>query len=149
MVGVYNEVDPEMAVAVVDSLLRHKWYLTQEFVVLNLFSESVTEFQKHRLATQLLGTEADISKENELGKPAFPELHPEIELYDLIGPRSWKTFKILNFEHDWLSQPVEKWEESESYQKMKTFVINLKVTNDAAERAIKLHSVRYSAIGKK
>ena len=66
MVGVYNEVDPEMAVAVVDSLLRHKWYLTQEFVVLNLFSESVTEFQKHRLATQLLGTEADISKENEL-----------------------------------------------------------------------------------
>ena len=51
-----------MAVAVVDSLLRHKWYLTQEFVVLNLFSESVTEFQKHRLATQLLGTEADISK---------------------------------------------------------------------------------------
>ena len=55
-------------------------------------------------------------------------------------PHSWDFFTILRVEADWLTWPMDKWEESEDYQKARQFVTTVKVVNDAAERGIKLAS---------
>ena len=47
---------------------------------------------------------------------------------------------ILNFDRSFLTLHVSEWEKSESYNSMKDFVHHLKVTNEAAERGIKMIS---------
>ena len=47
-------------------------------------------------------------------------------------------FKILRVEADWLTWPLDKFEESEDYRKAQQFMTTVKVVNDAAEREIKL-----------
>ena len=49
-------------------------------------------------------------------------------------------FDVMNFGSEWLTKPVSEWENHESFCEMKSFVKNLLVTNDAAERGIKLIS---------
>ena len=55
-------------------------------------------------------------------------------------PHSWDFFTILRVEADWLTWPLNKWEESEDFRKARQFVTTVKVVNDAAERGIKLAS---------
>ena len=62
------------------------------------------------------------------------------ELWDFVKPHSWDFFTILKVSADWLTWPLDKWEESEDYQKARQFVTTVKVVNDAAERGIKLAS---------
>ena len=53
---------------------------------------------------------------------------------------SWEFFDILKVKADWLTWPLNEWEESEDYRKVRKFVMTVKVVNDAAERGIKLAS---------
>ena len=62
------------------------------------------------------------------------------ELWDFVQPHSWDFFMILRVEADWLTWPLDKWEESEDYRKARQFVTTVKVVNNAAERGIKLAS---------
>ena len=52
----YREVDEELADCALDTLSRHKWYLTGEVVPFSLFSDNVTEDEKSRIAARLLST---------------------------------------------------------------------------------------------
>ena len=63
------------------------------------------------------------------------------KVVDLIGPETWFLFETFDLDRSWLYLSPELWPSSESYQKAKTFVCNLK---DAAERNVKLYA-DYSA----
>ena len=47
-------------------------------------------------------------------------------------------FDELGFGKEWLNKPVSEWENDASFLKMKAWIQNLKVTNDCAERGVKL-----------
>ena len=64
----------------------------------------------------------------------------ELEIVNFVQPHSWDFFTILRVEADWLTWPLDKWEESEDYRKAWQFVTTVKVVNDVAERGIKLAS---------
>ena len=64
----------------------------------------------------------------------------ELELVNFVKPHSWDFFTILRVEADWLTWPLDKWEESEDFRKARQFVTTVKVVNNAAERGIKLTS---------
>ena len=49
-------------------------------------------------------------------------------------------FDKFGFGKEWLRRPVDQWENCEDYIEMKEFFRNLLVTNDSAERKIKLIS---------
>ena len=49
-------------------------------------------------------------------------------------------FDILNFDRNFLTLHVSEWNNSDSYKEMKDFVHHMKVTNECAERGIKLIS---------
>ena len=71
-------------------------------------------------------------------KPKFPAVDEQTQLADLVTPESFKVFDILGLESDWLTKNPDKWEEDESYQEAKDFVITVKVVNDTAERGVKM-----------
>ena len=58
----------------------------------------------------------------------------------LINPLSFKFFIILGIDSDWLSKNPDKWMEDDSYKKAMEFVKTVKVTNDVAERGVKMAS---------
>ena len=59
---------------------------------------------------------------------------------DHAPPLSFKFCKVLNTDLAWLSMDPEEWEGDESYRNTKEFVRTVKVTNDVAERGVKMAS---------
>ena len=80
----------------------------------------------------------------QLGKPKFPAI--EISgsttpfLHDLDGPNSFLLFSLikLNNSQELLQLPPEYWNLMSDYRTARDFVKQLEVTNDCAERGIKL-----------
>ena len=75
-----------------------------------------------------------------MGLPTFPQLSDKTELRDLITSDSWELFDILKVSSDWLALPPAKWDTNPDYIEFRNFVRQLKVTNDCAERGVKLAS---------
>ena len=57
---------------------------------------------------------------------------------DLLGSNSFLLWDILGLDWQWLQQSPEEWDKSPSYQEMKEYVCTVKVTNDCAERGLKV-----------
>ena len=60
------------------------------------------------------------------------------QLSDAIMGGSLFIFDVLGFGKDWLKMPITQWESNKDYCEMKSWVKHLKVTNDCAERGVKL-----------
>ncbi|KAG7160682.1 hypothetical protein Hamer_G031500, partial [Homarus americanus] len=127
-------VDCEVADAALAVASRHLWYLRPQTVVLSLCSEKLSAAEKKEMATKLSCLEEtnDYANDNLV-------IQQTTRLSDMIDERSWMIFK----EHHvcgtaWLMSPVEDWEKNEEFMKLKDFSRSLKVTNDVAERGIKL-----------
>ena len=132
----YREVDPELADLALDTLNRHKWYLTAQVIPFALFSDNVTEDEKSRMAARLLTLRREETVS--LGLPDFPEVTQETELWDLVTPKTWQFFDIVKSDPMWLTKPVSDWESDTDYKQIKNFVSTVKVVNDGCERAVAL-----------
>ena len=102
------------------------------------FSGKVSNDEKSRIASRVLTHEINIPKSEKLEKTKFPEIDQNTELVDLVSPQSYRFFKILGLDYQWLAMRPARWQEEESYRLAKEFVTSVKVTNDIAERGVKL-----------
>ena len=75
-----------------------------------------------------------------MGQPIFSKVKQNYQLQDFVGEQSSILFKITGSNYDWLKENPILWSSNESYNKMESFVKDMKVINDPAERAIKLMS---------
>ena len=134
---VFHDINGGIADAVIHSLERHLWYLTEELVVFGLFDSDLDPDVKEAMANALLRT----PKPNrfEPGKPEFPVAlmanNPTMD--QLIGSKSWLLFSLLGKSGDWLQMPVRLWDTDNEYVSMKETVSHLEVVNDTAERGVK------------
>ena len=118
--------------------------MNQEIVPFSLFSKNVSNKEKQEIAKKLVTT-VKPPKKYEMGFPN-PVLLPTDEsgkgrnLSDSIMNGSLYLFDELRFGKDWLYKPVSDWEKDPSFCEMKSWIKNLNVTNDCAERGIKLIS---------
>ena len=94
-----NENLNEIADAVHQKSQAHTRYLTDELVVLSLFSEAVSNDDKHQIAEKLLS----FSWPSEFvpGKPQLPFVNPDAALADFVGPNSWLLFRLFDDQNDW------------------------------------------------
>ena len=134
----YKTVDSMLANQALVVLRRHCWYLVPEVIPFSLFSEKLTCDDKARLAARILSLKSNIPQRAKLAKPKFPNIAETTELIDLVTPESVKFFSILNLDFSWLEMNPDKWEEDSNYIKACEFVRTVKVTNDVAERGVKM-----------
>ena len=121
---------------------RHTWYLQQQIVPMALFSDKMSDDMKSRLAAKVLTyeTERELMVDIALEKPNLKlSIIPATTIYDLVGPRSFLMWDILGIGYDWLRKGIEHWESSQDYLEMRDYVRSVKVTNDAAERGVKVY----------
>ena len=135
---IYQMIDQEVANAVIAVFNRHTWYLTQELAVFALCSKRLSNNVKRDLADKLMFFERPV--EYRPGKPSLPEVTESSELTDFIGTNSWLVFDILGIKGDWLEKSVTEWEDFPEFLTLQSYIDNLKVVNDTAERGIKLWS---------
>ena len=133
--------DRELAIAVLTSVYRHMWYLSEELVVLALADNGCDDDVKSRMAARLLA--CGQPRRFAPGKPVMKmdllqnKQADTPQLYQFIGRRSWLIFHLLELESAWLALPVNEWQADVGYMRFKQYVSNINVVNDAAERAVK------------
>ena len=134
----FKTTDETLANKALDTLSRHLWYLAPTTVLFSLFSNLVTDDEKSGIAAKLLSLPRDT--EIKFGLPSFPEVTATTQLRDLVTPQSWQFFEIVKVCPDWLALPPAEWASSDDFRLAREYVQTLKVTNDTAERGIKIAS---------
>ena len=94
--------------------------------------------EKSRLASKLLSLQSEVPESFKLEKPKFPIIDKNTKLEDLVTPQSFKFFTILGLKSDWLGKSPDMWKNDEDFNVANEFVNTVKVTNDIAERGIKI-----------
>ena len=91
------------------------------------------------MANRLLSYKPNMAKFYKLKKPVLPVVSEETELLDLISPHSFKFFTILDMDYKWPEIDPELLDSDKNFRSARDFVKTVKVTNDVAERGVKLH----------
>ena len=141
----YRLIDAICSLAAIEAFSRHFWYLTQELVVLVLFSSAVDLEVKAKMLEKLRTHPATSFPTkrfgNYHGKPSFPkqsDIDTEGDLSQFIGSDSMFFFSLMCIPHSLLEKPVCLWENDPHYRQAKETVDHLLVVNDSAERGVKL-----------
>ena len=144
----YSLVNSAVSQSAEKALKRHLWFLTPDMIPLSLFSSKVSDSEKEDIASKLLAckpTDGFVTPSGRFGtghgKPKFPEtISLDTKLVDLVSKDSWLFFHLLQIDDTFLSSPVSLWKDLDSFVNGKSNVSAINVTNDAAERAVKLCS---------
>ena len=131
-----QQTDKLLAEEALATLSRHLWYLSPSTVLFSLASKKLEDDDKSSIAARLLSQPKP--EKIKLGYPDFPKLTDKTELRDLVTPDSWQLFNILKMSPDWLALPPAEWDSNPDYIEFRNFVRQVKVTNDCAERGVKL-----------
>lgn len=135
----YQQIDANIADAALRAHHRHLWYLSDELVVLSLFSEKVSNQVKWDISTQMTRYVGERTANSIKYTGQIDDNIQNIELHNFISPRSLFLFERLDLDFQFLDENPDEWNESESYTHAKQTVLNLiTVVNDGAERAIQL-----------
>ena len=131
-----NSIQAEMISAVQDNFLTHLWYLSEELVIFGIFDKNLSSDERKSMADQLLLQTRP--PHFAPGKPKFQValLTDDPKLESLIGPKSWVLFHKLKANGNWLNKDPNDWIDDEEYKRMETFLLDLKVVNDLAERCV-------------
>ncbi len=137
---IFKDVDEVVASEVMQSVIRHLWYVTEELVIFALFDKELPDDVRRDMARKLRATQRPPVFLP--GKPCFPEQHflqagADVSLPSLIGPRSWLLFDITGSNGRWLGQHPTRWPAYAEYRRLDTIIRHLEVVNDAAERGVK------------
>lgn len=136
----YSEVDSEISKICIKSHCRHLNYLSDELVVLCLFSNQVTDEEKEKirfkLQTEVEGVYEQRTKHS-IQYEYKDEKFSELELHDFVTHHSMFLFHTLNADVTFLNENAKDWNDLESYQRTRALMKNLFVAvNDSAERAL-------------
>ena len=104
-------------------------------------SNLVDDDTKQKIATALKNQERLDSIE--CGKPDIPRVYNDSQLSDFVNKECWLFFKLCNVEPEFLTLPVNEWQQNHSFKKFLSLVKSFSPLNDAGERAVKLGSDFY------
>ena len=144
-----RNVKPVIAAAALESRTLHINYLSAELAIFSMFDCSVSVNEKEAMARTLLSFRHQwIPGEMLIDQVRLPGPNfvnnvfywqnnspPSISLF--VSGRSFLLFEVMGLGHDdleFLSNPVNTWNNYPVYKNLSNFVTNLKVVNDPAER---------------
>ena len=130
------EVEKTIASAARDKLQLHTWYLCPETVVFAICSNNIPADVKGEMALALASTQRpDHIQVKKADKVLIQET---TTLHSLISEDSYTIFDILDIDDQWLTEDPKTWISNRDYAILCAFILSLKVTNDTAERAVKM-----------
>ena len=124
---------PKLGQALLSSMPRHTWYLTEQLVMLALSDDDVDDEVKKKMLENLV--KCDVLDQFHMGKPKLPVISRSTELTELVGSQSWILFKVSEIP----VREVEKWisgDASQTFNTYKRLLNSIECINDCAQRNI-------------
>ena len=140
----YRKVDKVCADAAINAFSNHLWYLTEELVLLGVFSSRVPLPTKVKMVEKLKSVDKHICSKrygpSTYGKPPFPRIpvNADADLSEFVGEDSWSFFHLLKINTRFLDLPAKDWSSNPQFQAAKEVVASFSVVNDGAVRGVKL-----------
>lgn len=136
----FKLIDHDIANVAMNTFQRHLWYLSDELILLSLFSNKVPDEQKFEICQELLRQVGDRTINSIQYTQPLDNIQ-NLRLVDFISPRSWFFIQILDINAIFMEEDPYNWNELQVYQIEQKKVNDLiAVTNDSSERALKLGS---------
>ena len=132
----YKSVDSNVANVAVKKMANHLWYLNDFNICFSLFDHNLDCETKDNLAKQILNSSvaSTLCKKPNINLEKIEEL----KLVDFVSTKSINFFKIFNISADFLALKSVDWLDNPNYLNLFNILKHLKVTNDSAERGVKL-----------
>ena len=105
-------------------------------VVLALFDDNLSDQERKSIAGHLLLQVRPLTFAPD--KPTFQAdlMTNDPQLESFIGQKSWLLFHKLSARGNWMNNDPTEWPHDEEYKRIDTFLRDLKVVNDLAERCV-------------
>lgn len=131
----YRQIDNELADVAIGAFSRHLTYLSDELVILSLFSKLITNEQKEAIRLKLVH-EVGQRTEHSIRRVIEGNIS-HMELHDFISERSMFLFSTLGIDSSFLEYETSEWENLDSYHIARRTLKSLLVAvNDSVERAL-------------
>lgn len=131
----YRNIDRELADVAIVAFTRHLTYLSDENILLSLFSNIISSEQKEAIRLRLvrtIGTRTENSN-----RCMRQDSFSTCELQDFVSPRSMFLFLALKIDVPFIEHSATEWDNLESYKNARIRLKNLLVVvNDSAQRAL-------------
>lgn len=132
----YREIDREISEVALNAFQRHLWYLSDELILLSLFSNKVSAEEKFDLSLLLIKHVGNRTENSIKYSDVIDDIQ-HLRLDHFISPRSFFLLHILDIETSFLSDDTENWNKNEAYliaqRKVQDLIV---VVNDSSERAL-------------
>lgn len=124
-----------------DKLTSHLWFLSAKNVAFSLFDEKIPDEERDLMVKRIIfEKEAKLPTINGrlvINVEEYPMIR-ELKLSDLFCHQTMDFFTLLQLDTGFFVKPSQNWCSDESYLTAKSFVSQLLVVNDVAERAVRL-----------
>ena len=88
---------PKLGQALLSSMQRHAWYLTEQLILFALTDEDIEDEKKKILEKPIKAQQPESFQQ---GKPVLPVINIYTQLLDLVGSQSWILIKFAGIEPD-------------------------------------------------
>lgn len=137
-----KDINQSLAYQIIKTFSRHLWYLEEQTVGLAFFDESIPIEIRNEMVARLDDENEDDIIQNGHRVVAKPDTIQRSYLTqkfsDFFNASTLQFFERFHISTDFLKEPVETWNTSESYRSGFEIVKQIKVTNDTAERTVQL-----------
>lgn len=138
-IDAYKQVDPQISDVASTAMKRHLWYLSDELIVLSLFSSKVSAAAKNAICARL--DHNNVGERTRNSRRHTDEIRsiPNLELQSFVSERSFFLLDVLAIDTSFLLENANDWEHMESYR-LAAEKIGKMITcvNDSAERGLQL-----------
>lgn len=132
----YRAVDENIANVALNALKRHLYYLSDELVVVSIFSKHLSHHNKEMIRNKLCWISGPRT-EHSIRHIADDNGFSTLQMHDFITNRSFYLFSLLELDVSFLNHNANTWDELQSYQNAKEQLISLlPVINDHSERIL-------------
>ena len=136
-IGKYQNINKSVADAESGAMMRHLWHLSDQLVVLALFSPHVSAEEKRIMV---------VAMESREGEEDFPKRRvgidmttiQEMQLADFCTAGTMSFFETARIPRGFLQVAPAEWGGHPDYMHGKGFLQSISAVNDVAERGIKL-----------
>lgn len=135
----YLEIDNSIASAGLNAFKRHLSYLSDELILLSLFSDKVSDEAKDMMTLSIVRTtQVPDRTDNSIQYNGEINEVQNLQLHNFISLRSNFLFSRLEIDGSFLDLAAVDWPNDVSYQNAKKKVVELIVAvNDGSERALR------------
>lgn len=136
---IYKNIDRIVAMYGSIAFKRHLWYLSEELMILSLFSKKVSVEEKDSIRRLLIpGDPIPRRSCNSIRYQGTIRYIQNLNLHNFATTRSKYLFSRLNINARFLEEPAANWHQLKSYKTAETKIRNLiVVVNDSCERLLR------------